>query len=526
MNPNGKVYDIAQYEPDSLQIARDSIGKAVYIEEVETGYTTITAFHAIEHKSGTADIINGADEFDKIKVDTETVFAVMGKDNGNEWCRTYIGNQNVPTIYDAEYHTFVSEQGRQFVCIPNGQNAINYESSGRFFLVDPSDYETGMGSSRQNKYYATQGTYNDVVGAVKFTDSAGKTFFESSPKPGLYLGAQYQGMRVTNTSGLNPSNPLAARAGSASLPSNAPLQGISLANDSFSIGTNQAFRSEFGVSSAISITVADLSAQAYSFNIDASGKVTSSSCKLSEVKSDDKAYVWGTVDSSGKLTNLYIVHSESAKWNAQWTAESATDPESGMPASISSAQVFMVNPESFGVYGSNENTYYTTEGTLNKDFLTLEFDSDCGGAFFGSEGIVLPGIYRGVNVRNGKISDMHSTTPVNQLWQAVPGNDGENPFPMVGISCDKGVFQIGTNEELNFADNPISLIAANPDGLAFCFNIDSRGNITSEARKLSEVVPADNAYVWGTMNNSGTGTMISNLYIVYCDDSNWMLNFG
>ncbi len=276
-------------------------------------------------KIGITDLVKGVKLLGNIAIDEETLFIVRTRDDTLDYTRKYTGYNNAPIIYDAEYAEITDSDGRQYVYISNGQNAPSYSSSGQIFIIDPANYARCIGERSNTQYYTVDGAYNNQVGTIKFTESLGRGFFNSGKMPGLYRGVSYQGMRVDKMNPGSPSNPIAAYfANGAYAASGRPLRGVYYQQGEFYIGTNSKFREETGLSVGISDVSSvvfkpeSLNLMAFYFDIDSSGNTKMDIRPLSAVSDDDTAYVWGTVSSSGKLMNLYIVHSNYAKWNALW----------------------------------------------------------------------------------------------------------------------------------------------------------------------------------------------------------------
>lgn len=193
------------------------------------------------------------------------------------------------------------------------------------------------------------------------------------------------------------------------------------------------------------------------------------------------------------------------------------------------AQVFMVNPKSYSeAVLSADETYYSAEGTVNKVIKDVKLDSDTGAAFFKADDLK-PGIYKNVYYDKGLICNMGSGKPVNELWESIYPSDTPSD-PLVGFKYESGVFQFGTKtaEGFNYRldGQTLALIASEPEAMAFCFHIDSSGNVTGEIKKISELVSDDDAFVWGTLDKQNGGTMIANLYIVYSDNASWNAQFA
>ena len=158
---------------------------------------------------------------------------------------------------------------------------------------------------------------------MKFEESYGSSFFSAAPMPGIIRGASFEGMRVTDTAFGYSENPLfdsyrTAMGIQDEFPQSFPLQGISYENGYFMLGTNTAYQSAMEVTQAWGFKAENINALAFFFNIGSSGNITGSTRPLETVGSNSEAYVWGTLNSSGEILNLYIVESASDAWESYW----------------------------------------------------------------------------------------------------------------------------------------------------------------------------------------------------------------
>lgn len=271
---------------------------------------TLTAAAAFK---GTGDILSGTAALGSTSIGSKTVFLVKTEWQNKTEYKRYVGKSALGEVYEAEYATYKSADGTQYVYIENGQNRNDFYYSARVFLLDPQNCDEVVSASDKYRYYATDGVINGDVCKVKISSELKNELKDA--KPGLYLAAVFNGMLLTDLNAdnyfLNPIGKDFLGEASASA-----MKGIKLEGTYIRIGTNTGFQKKTGASGSPSYTPENMNAKAFCITV-SRGNTSAKVCKISEIVSDDNAYVWATLTSSGKLGNLYIVYSDDADWNKE-----------------------------------------------------------------------------------------------------------------------------------------------------------------------------------------------------------------